>query len=365
MPEAQEDRNAEDLSDEASPFREEKYRDEGKVAQSKELTGMVALLFSGVAIYFLASTMAGSVSEYMTEVFTLDVPMKTELSDVEFLRLKLSRFLKVMMLGIVPVAGVGFIATVVSSYLQIGAIFSLNPLEMDLNKINPLRGAKQYFSMQKVYDGIRLILRGSAVTFVTVSLLKPRIFATPRFSLMDPSGVIVEFGKVSTVVFVSLMAVLIAFAAFDLWLQKWEFGKSLRLTKQEAKEEHKEQEGDPLIRARIRAVQREMARRRMLESVKEADVVITNPTHISVAIKYDNGNMDAPKVVAKGADYLAQKIRKVASESGVPLVENVPLARTLYKTVKIGSFVPRALYQAVAEVLAYVYKLKNKTMGRQ
>jgi flagellar biosynthetic protein FlhB len=145
-------------------------------------------------------------------------------------------------------------------------------------------------------------------------------------------------------------------------MQKWDYNKQLRMTKQEAKEEYKEKEGDPQIKARVRAVQREMARKRMMEAVKKADAIVTNPTHIAVAIVYEKNSMAAPKVIAKGADFLAERIKKVAVEAGVPLVENVALARTLFKTVKVGQYVPRALYQAVADVLAYVYRLKGKRL---
>ena len=141
--------------------------------------------------------------------------------------------------------------------------------------------------------------------------------------------------------------------------QKWDYGKNVRVTRKEAKEEHKQHEGDPLVKSRIRTIQREMSRKRMLEDVKNADVVITNPTHIAVALEYKKEGMAAPKVVAIGADFIAQKIKKVAAENNIPLVENVPLARTLFKSVKIGQFIPRSLYQAVAEVLAYVFKLKG------
>ena len=154
--------------------------------------------------------------------------------------------------------------------------------------------------------------------------------------------------------------ILLVFAAIDYFLQRDEFQKSVRLTKQESKQEHKEREGDPQVRARVRAIQRDMARKRMMAAVKKADVVITNPTHIAIAIEYDRDGMAAPKVVAKGVDFVAQKIKQIAAEAGVPTVENVPLARTLYKTVKVGHAIPRALYHAVAEVLAYVYRLKNR-----
>jgi flagellar biosynthetic protein FlhB len=153
--------------------------------------------------------------------------------------------------------------------------------------------------------------------------------------------------------------VLLVFAGIDLFLQKREYGKQVRVTKQEAKQEAKEQEGDPLIKARIRSVQRDMARKRMMQAVKKADVIITNPTHIAIALQYDKDKMVAPKVVAKGADFMAERIKQIGRENGVVLVENVPLARAMFKAVKVGQVIPRNLFQAVAEVLAYVYKLKN------
>jgi flagellar biosynthetic protein FlhB len=149
-------------------------------------------------------------------------------------------------------------------------------------------------------------------------------------------------------------------AALDFAYQKFKYRKSLMMSKQEVKQEHKQREGDPLLKARMRSLQREMARKRMMQDVPKADVIVTNPTHIAVAIKYDADKMAAPRVVAKGADLLAQRIKDVAKKNGIPMVENVPLARALHKSVKVGGSVPRALYQAVAEVLAYVYRLKGR-----
>ncbi|RLB13315.1 MAG: flagellar biosynthesis protein FlhB, partial [Deltaproteobacteria bacterium] len=150
-------------------------------------------------------------------------------------------------------------------------------------------------------------------------------------------------------------------AILDYMYQKWEFEQSLKMTKQEVKDEFKQTEGDPLVKSRIKAIQREMARRRMMEEVKTADVVITNPSHLSVALRYDSMTMNAPKVVAKGADRIAFKIREVAKDHGIPLVENRSLAQNLYKSVDIGEEIPSSLYQAVAEILAYVYRLKGRT----
>jgi flagellar biosynthetic protein FlhB len=191
-------------------------------------------------------------------------------------------------------------------------------------------------------------------------LVKTQVLSAPAQLGGEPAGMLTAYGSAAKSVFLSLVGVLALFAALDWFLTRREFQMKLRMTKQEAKQEHKEREGDPQIKARIRAVQREMARRRMMAAVRKADVVITNPTHIAIAIVYDRDSDLAPKVVAKGADLIAQKIKRIAAEAGVPTVENVPLARTLYKTVKLNQYIPRALYQAVAEVLAYVYRLKNR-----
>jgi flagellar biosynthetic protein FlhB len=198
------------------------------------------------------------------------------------------------------------------------------------------------------------------VVGIAYGLVKTQVLSSPAQMGSEPITVASAYGTAAKTIFLSLIAVLVLFAALDWFLTRREFQTNLKMTKQEAKQEHKEREGDPQIKARIRAVQREMARRRMMAAVKKADVIITNPTHIAIAIVYERDSMAAPKVVAKGADLMAQRIKQIAAQAGVPLVENVPLARTLFKTVKVNQYVPRALYQAIAEVLAYVYRLKNR-----
>ncbi|MFZ9596707.1 MAG: EscU/YscU/HrcU family type III secretion system export apparatus switch protein, partial [Bdellovibrionia bacterium] len=220
-------------------------------------------------------------------------------------------------------------------------------------------GLRRLFSLKQLFEGLRMILKVAVVLAVCYSLIKNSVLKVESYSQAEPLFILTQLGKNGKSVFLNLFGIMIAFAGIDFYFQREEYQKNLRLTKQEAKQEQKEREGDPLIRSRIRAVQREMARRRMMDAVKKATVIVTNPTHIAVALVYDNKSMSAPKVVAKGADLVAQKIKEVARQAGVPLVENVPLARTLFKTVKIGQVVPRSLYQAIAEVLVYVYRLKR------
>jgi flagellar biosynthesis protein FlhB len=361
--ENQEDRSREDLTEEASPYRIEEFRRKGIVAQSKELSGLAALLACGVVIYALTPKMGVQMAEFMRDVFRADLSAKLNLNSAEILGSSLTKALKVM-IGIgLPVCLAGFVIGVIGSFAQIGSIFSMDPLQPDLSKIDPIRGIQKFFTLRQLFDGIRLIFKMVVMIAVAYAVIKTEIFKSPQYWSEEPIRILAFYGSSGAVVFLSLIGVLLIFAIIDFGLQRWEYSKNLRLTKQEAKQEYKEREGDPQIKARIRAVQREMARRRMMQAVKTADVIVTNPTHIAVAIVYEKEKMYAPKVVAKGADYLAEKIKKIASDAGVPRVENVPLARTLYKTVKVGQYVPRVLYQAVAEVLAYVYRLKNRRFG--
>jgi flagellar biosynthetic protein FlhB len=360
--ESNEERSREDLTEEASPYRLEEYRRKGQVAQSRELSGLAALIAAGVAAYAFAPRMGADLLELMREVFRADLSARLNLGSNSVLGATMSKAFGTYVAIGLPVALAGFLLGIFGSFAQIGAIFSADPVTPDLNKIDPIKGFQRLFSMKQLIDGARLVFKMVTLLAVSYAILKSQLLDSPRWMFEEAGRMFGAYGRAAYVMFLSLVGVLVVFGAADLALQRWEYMKNLRMTKQEAKQEFKEREGDPQIKARIRSVQREMARRRMMQAVKKADVVVTNPTHIAVAIVYEKDRMAAPKVVAKGADFLAQKIRKIASDAGVPLVENVPLARTLYKSVKIGQFIPRALYQAVAETLAYVYRLKNRRL---
>jgi flagellar biosynthesis protein FlhB len=358
----QEDREKDDLSEEASPYKLEDFRKKGKVAQSRELTGLVGFLVGFGMLYLFSTYMGELYFDYFRRTIGEGFTVRTDLTQEDILGSILKDALKVVMLMGLPVAVGGAIASALGSFGQIGAIFSTEPLKPDFQKINPISGLKQYFTMKKVYDALRLIARAACVAIVAAFIVKSEIIGSPRFLLIHPEYLMTAYGNVAVTIFISLFVVLLVFACLDLWIQRWDYGKNVRLTKKEQKQETKDKEGDPLIKSRIRAIQREMARRRMMDAVKTADVIVTNPTHFAVAIKYEQGGMSAPKVVAKGTDFLAQKIKKVAQEAGIVVMESPPLARTLYKTVKIGQNIPRALYKAVAEILAHVYKLKGRRL---
>jgi flagellar biosynthetic protein FlhB len=355
-----EERSGEDLTEEASQHRLEEYRRKGQVAQSKELTSLLALLAAAVTTYMMAPKMGMQMAEFMREVFKSDFSSKVDLSSGDAARSVLMKALHIIAGIGLPICLAGFVFGIIGSIAQIRNIFSFDPLTPDLNKINPLQGLQRLISKRSALDGLRLIIKTVVAVFVAYSLVKSEVLSSPAQLANEPSMLFSAYGHSAKIVFFALFGVLTFFAVIDFGFQKWEYNKNLRMTKQEAKQEHKEREGDPQVKARIRAVQREVARRRMMQAVKKADVIVTNPTHIAIAIVYEKDKMAAPKVVAKGADLMAQRIKKIAADAGIPLVENVPLARTLFKTVKINQYVPRALYQAVAEVLAYVYRLKRR-----
>lgn len=248
---------------------------------------------------------------------------------------------------------------VLANFLQVGPVWSGKALQPNFGKINPAEGIKRLFSPQSLAELAKSLLKITivgAIAYFTVAGELDRLLP-----LLDqtPYQILAFLGDVCGRLFWRVCLVLAALAVLDFLFQKWQWERDHRMTKQEVKEEYKQTEGDPKVKARIRSIQRDMARKRMMAAVPEADVVITNPTHLAVALQYESGKMEAPVVTAKGAGLIAERIREIAREHDVPIVEDRPLARNLYKSVEVGRPIPEALYQAVAEVLAYVYRLRR------
>lgn len=360
MAENQEDRSTDDLLDEASQTRIDEMREKGQVAQSRELVGLLSLLASAATLWIFAPKMGTDIADYMRDMLRVDEAVKMNFSDKSALNLALLKCLKLIVMVGLPVSVAGFVFGVAGSFMQVGSVFSFEPIMPDFSKIDPIKGASKFLSMRFFSDALRTVLKTVISVYVAYLLVKSQILTSPEMLITDPSRVLSAFAASAKTVFLTLIGIFAVFAGADYWMQRREWLKQVRLTRQEAKEEAKEREGNPQVKARIRSIQREMSRKRMMAAVKNADVIVTNPTHIAIAIQYDKDKMLAPRVVAKGADFIAQKIKALAAEAGVPTVENVPLARTLFKSVKVNQYIPRALYQAVAEVLAYVYRLKNR-----
>ena len=252
------------------------------------------------------------------------------------------------------------LAGLLSNIVQIGGLrFSSHPLIPKFNKLNPLTGFGRIFSKNSLMELFKSLFKVGIISVISYFVIKSHWKEIPPLMGLGVGQILSFMGFVSLKIIFNVLLVMIFLSLIDYAFQKFTYLENLRMTKQEVKEERKETDGNPLIKQRIRTVQMEMARKRMMAAVPEADVIVTNPTHISVAIKYDMENFAAPVVVAKGVGPIAMKIREIARENDIPLVEDKPLARALNKTVEVGQMIPASLYKAVAEILAYVYKLKH------
>ena len=346
-------------TEQATPKRREEARKQGQVARSVELNSVAIILAGILALHFGGGALLNSISLFTVE--TLSSSHEITLS-IASLPVYLRRWAVLSFVMLSPLLLIIAVSGLAINLLQVGFTVSNEALAPKFNRLNPLSGLKRLFSTRAIAEALKGLFKIGIVGFI---LYKEVMKHAPELLAMADSGVgdILEvvgrlaFGmSVRVAIFLTILAVL------DYAFQRWEFERSMRMTKQQVKEELRQTEGDPQVRARIRALQRETARRRMLEEVPKADVVITNPTHYAVALKYEAAKMPAPTIVAKGQNLIAQKIREIAEEAGVPIVENPPLAQALYKAVDIGREVPEDLYRAVAEVLAYVFRLKRKTV---
>ncbi len=349
-------------TEEATPKKREDSRKKGQVGQSREIPSVMILMTTLMVLSFVGSYMFNSLSELMTFTYenagTFEVEPSTMAAFMKTIFGKVILILAPIMLGVM-------ITGVVSNVAQFGFLFTTDPLTPNLSKLNPVQGIKRLFSLKSLVELIKSVLKLLVVGSISYLVLAGELDNIPGLMRMDVNEILIFIGSVAFDIILYVCLVLILLAAMDFAYQRWQYEKDLKMTKQEVKDEGKEREGDPQIKARIRAAQHEMARRRMMEKVPEADVVITNPTHLAVALKFDPTEMIAPRVIAKGADLVAQKIKKIAKENNVPVLEDKPLAQTLFKAVEIDEYIPADLYRAVAEVLAYVYRLSGKRPKRR
>ena len=357
MAEKQDSQSDEDKTEEPSAQRREDFRKEGQVAQSKELTSLMVLLATLTAMYFIGPSL---ISDFMNVTRRLLIESATTNIDAEAAARLLMMAITATGKVVLPIALAGFVAGIAGSVMQFGFLMTTKPLEPDLKRINPISGMQRIFSLNSLMEGLKALLKLIAVVAVTYYMIEGQIFTSGAVFDMDRMQFATYLTSTGFRLIGGVSLALFIVAALDFAYQKIRFHKSLMMSKQEVKQEHKQREGDPLLKARVRSLQREIARKRMMAEIPKADVIVTNPTHIAVALRYDPEKMAAPRVVAKGADLVAQRIKEVGRKHNIPMVENVPLARALHKSVKVGKTVPRALFQAVAEVLAYVYRLKGK-----
>jgi flagellar biosynthetic protein FlhB len=357
-----EDSDQGEKTEDPSEHRIEEFRRKGEVASSKELNSVLILTGTLVVLVLSSLFMYEILAEYIEWLYALDIKKvysKEMLADI------IARTAFAGGKCIAPVFATSLCLGFLAQVAQVGFLFAPEVLELKLDRINPLNGAKRLFSKKALFDALKGIFKFAVILSITYFIVKDELY---RFTGLIHSELpqTVEFGQLMVLKLVlAIILGLAIIAVVDFFWEKHTYKQKLMMTKEEAKRESKEKDGNPEVKQKIKAIQREMSRKRMMESIKTADVVITNPTHISIVIKYDLKTMIAPAVVAKGADHLAFKIRELAKEHDIPIVENVPLARALYKTVKVGQGIPQSMYKAVAEVIGFVYRLRKKRYNNQ
>lgn len=345
-------------TEKATPKKKNQAREEGQVAKSQE----VSTAFTILLIFFSMRMFGGFMMEKITEVFHYSIALTgTAVEPMTPAKLQ-SVFLTIILngaLAVLPIFAVAMITGFLSNLFQVGWKITLKPLMPKFNRLNPLSGFKRMFSTETIANLIKSLAKFALISYAIYTMLisqqnKLILFLDlPLMKSMEMvADVIIDLG-------INVGMLYIAIAVLDLVYTRYKHNKGLKMSKQEIKDEYKQVEGNPQIKGKIRQKMREASMRRMMSEIPNADVVITNPTHFAVALKYDRNGDSAPVCVAKGQDFLAQRIKAKAKEASIEIVEDKPLARMLYATVEVGHEIPPELYPAVAEILAYVYKLKN------
>ncbi|MBW2617259.1 MAG: flagellar biosynthesis protein FlhB [Deltaproteobacteria bacterium] len=347
---------SQDKSEKATPKRRREARRKGNVAKSKELPS-VAVLMAGMGVLAYTGShfythLSGIMATALTQAGTLNMGAGEGMAYFHQLALVMAKMLAPVLLAV-------FVVALLTNYFQVGALLTFEPLMPKLNKINPLSGFKRMFSLRTMVETIKAVCKIIIIAYVAYVTVRGELDTMTTLTALEPIQIMVFILKTAFKIFVRCCVLIFILAVLDYIYQKWQHEKSLRMSKQEIKDEFKQREGDPLVKSRIRQIQRQMAGRRMMEAVPEADVVVTNPIHLAVALTYENSDMEAPQLVAKGAGLVAEKIKELAQKHGVAMVENKPLAQALFR-LEVGQVIPIELYQTVAEVLAYVYQVKEK-----
>lgn len=358
-----EDANGAEKSEQPTAKKLDDARKEGQVAKSQEVATAFSLLALFVILRIFYPFMGNNFKSIFERVYN-NIPVVARTYDgflpVATITSILTNAIFTMLLLTAPFLIIGFLIAFLCDLIQVGFKPTSKPLQPKLSKLNPISGMKKIFSARKLFELGKSILKLAVMSVVIYSFFTGRTESLFLLYDMPLSQAIGLMGNLIISLGLRIAAAYMVIAFIDLIYQRRKFTKDMMMTKQEVKDEYKNSEGDPAVKSAQKRRMMEASRRRMMQQLPQADVVITNPTHYAVAIKYDAEESDAPVVVAKGADYLAQKIKEIARDNDVEIVENKPLARMLYANVEVGELVPPELYKAVAEVLAYVYHLKGK-----
>jgi flagellar biosynthetic protein FlhB len=344
----------------ATPKRLDEARKKGDVPRSRDLSAAAVMMAAGIGIYMMGGHVGTGLSELVREGLTISPDVLNY--DDSLPRALVNMSAKAMWIC-APVLGLVMLAAAMAPLALGGWSFSTQSLTPDFSRLSPLAGMKRLFSMTAVAELLKSLAKFSVVAIVAVIMLRSQTGELLSLGSEPTREAIVHAFKLCGQAFIALSSGLLIIAGVDVPFQLWQYARKLRMSREEIKQEYKESEGSPEVKGRIRRLQQDMARRRMMADVPKADVVVTNPTHFAVALRYDENRMRAPIVVAKGADEVAAKIREIAKQHQVPLFEAPPLARVLHRHVEIGDEIPKQLYVAVAQVLTYIFQLRAATRG--
>lgn len=347
----------EEKSEEATPHRLEEAREKGDVAQSREFANFILFLGLALSLYFYGKSMIEKIADLLRTSFD---PQRFQADSVRELMTVMTYFMKQMLFILGPLFGTVFLFGVVGYLSQIGFLFTTDKIFPKFDKINPMNGIKRIFSKETLMELVKATIKIIILSAIVYFIFKGELTRMNEIGAQPVSRSFVYLLDILGRLILAMLIFMSVLGILDFGFQKWAYAQRMKMSFQEVKEEHKMRDGDPHIRGRIRQIQRDQARKRMMEEVPKADVVVTNPTHVAVALKYKRGEMRAPQVVAKGAGLIALKIKERAALAQIPIVEKRELARYIYRNIEVGEAIPESLYTAVAEVLAYVYKIKNK-----
>lgn len=340
-----------------TPRRLQEARGRGQIGKSAELTGAVILLGALIALHVAAEDMVMRMVQVMRRMLGASAD---EMMNVGMMGTAIAGTFEEMARMVIPIMIVVTVLALLTSFLQVGWLITFETIKPSIDKLNPLSGIKRMFSGQAMMNLVMGVFKMCILSGIAYWTLRDKVDLLAYASDLPHLGLVVLTGELMFSLGLRLAIALILLALIDLVYQKYKTIKQLRMTKEEVREEMKRMDGDPQVKRRRREVQLQLSMQRLQASVPHADVVVTNPTELAIAIQYDGDEMDAPKVVAKGADYMAMRIRQLAIMHGIPIVERKPLARALYREVEVGQEIPPQFYKAVAEILAYVYELAGK-----
>jgi len=344
----------EEKTEEPTAKKIEDARKEGNVSKSMEVAGAVILTFGSVYLIFLSGFTFLEIKKVILHIYNF---IGQEVDETLYYTLTLT-IVKAVLLALSPLFILIIVLSLASNWMQFG--FISTPLKIDLQKLDAIKGLKNLFSLKKLLEALKLTLKLAIIVGVMFLLLS-LTYKEFLYMMNKEIGATIEAMHDLIVVFIfTILFIIIVFAIIDFYFTRYYYMKSLRMSKQDIKDEYKNMEGDPQVKGRIRRIQMQMAQKRMMSAVPDADVIITNPTHYAVALKYDNSINQAPVLIAKGIDFLALRIKEIAKEHNITIIENPALARALYDQVELEKEVPNQFYKAIAEIFTYVYELRKK-----